>query len=316
MKRLVLTVTGLCLVRAAAVPVAGAQDANLERLVRAYWEAPPDEHSAAVDRIVRSGAEFAAVYQHLREGRPYDANVETGRLERSRQGSGGKLHRYFFVVPSDYDPNRKYPVRFYLHGGVARAGWDTGGQWWRQWERHASSDHIAVFPAGWGDSMWWQYSQVENLTEILRSLKRDYNIDENRVHMFGVSDGGTGAYFFAARAPTLWAGFIPLIGFPGVLGSPRVGVDGEVFAVNFARRPLYVVNGETDRLYPARLARPYMELFEALGADVSFHTKPAGHTVEWWPEEQPNIDRFLATRSRDPLPDRIAWETERTLPRR
>ncbi len=69
MKRLVLTVTGLCLVRAAAVPVAGAQDANLERLVRAYWEAPPDEHSVAVDRIVRSGAEFAAVYQHLREGR-------------------------------------------------------------------------------------------------------------------------------------------------------------------------------------------------------------------------------------------------------
>ena len=313
MKRLVLAVTGLCAVGAVAGPEAAAQDSNLERLVHAYWGAASDAgEETALSSLVESGAPFDSVYGYLRRGRPYRPDVETGRIERIRYGSDGKRHPYFFVVPDDYDPKQKYPVRFYLHGGVARAAWDSGGRWWRRREGLTGSDYIAVFPASWIESTWWQQSQVENLEAILNAIKRDYNVDEDRVSMFGVSDGGTGVYFFAARAPTPWSAFVPLIGFPGVLGNPSVGVDGEIFAPNFASRPLYVVNGETDRLYPARLARPYMELFEALGADVSFHAKPAGHTVQWWPEEQPAIDRFLATRSRDPLPNRIVWHTERT----
>ena len=51
----------------------------------------------------------------------------------------------------------------------------------------------------WADAPWWSDAQLENLRSILDHLKRTYNVDENRVVVSGVSDGGTGAYYFAMR---------------------------------------------------------------------------------------------------------------------
>jgi cephalosporin-C deacetylase-like acetyl esterase len=39
------------------------------------------------------------------------------------------------------------------------------------------------------------------------AIKRTYNVDENRVVVAGVSDGGTGAYYVAMRDTTPYASF-------------------------------------------------------------------------------------------------------------
>ena len=49
---------------------------------------------------------------------------------------------------------------------------------------------IDMLPAAWRDAPWWSRAQVENIDAILDSLKRAYNVDENRVVLSGVSDGG------------------------------------------------------------------------------------------------------------------------------
>ena len=58
-----------------------------------------------------------------------------------------------------------------------------------------------MIPYAWNDEPWWSDDQVLNLHAIVDDLKRRYNIDENRVVVAGVSDGGTGAYSSPCGTP-------------------------------------------------------------------------------------------------------------------
>jgi len=167
-----------------------------------------------------------------------------------------------------------------------------------------------VFPASWDESLWWQASQVENLRGILGDLKRTYNVDENRIAVIGVSDGGTGAYFRAFKDVTPYASFLPFIGHAAVLLSPTVNADGDIHVANLVNRPFFIVNGETDRLYPAHNVRPWIEAFGAAGVELVFKAVPTGHDTSWWPEEAGDIEAFIREHPRDPLPDELIWVAE------
>ena len=254
---------------------------------------------------------FNEVYERLRIGAVYSAEVPTGRLEFTRSNQDSLAHRYLIIVPESYNPVRRYPVVFYLHGGVFRPDPGPGGGWWRNMDRVLSEDHIAALPLSWPESLWWQASQVENLRGILSDLKHSYNVDENRVYAVGVSDGGTGVYFLGFKDTTPWAAFLSFIGYPGVLLSPRVGADGEMHLANLSTKPFFIVNGETDRLYPAGWMQPFLEDFDQAGVDYVFTVKTGGHHTRWWPDESENIKQFMASNPRNPLPKRIVWATER-----
>ena len=258
-----------------------------------------------------SEALFHRVYTELRQGLEYESGVPRGRLERTRNNRDGLLHRYLLFIPESYDPRRRYPVSVYLHGGVARPDPGPGGSWERDTERVTGEDHITVFPLATRESLWWEASQVENLNGILTELKRTYNVDENRVFAVGVSDGGTGVYFLGFRDPTPWAGLLSFIGYPGVLLNPRVGADGLIHLANLANKPLFIVNGETDPLYPVRFMEPFLEDFRRMGVDFVFKAKQGGHDTTWWPEESEHMAEFMRTHPRDPFPDRVVWATER-----
>jgi hypothetical protein len=90
-------------------------------------------------------------------------------------------------VSADYDPARAYPVRFHLHGGVTvpednqpRGSGGIGAL-------AGGEPHIYVVPSGWVEAPWWSDRQARNLREILRTVKRAYTVDENRVSISGVS---------------------------------------------------------------------------------------------------------------------------------
>lgn len=255
---------------------------------------------------------FAAAYARFRSGPVHGADVPRGRVEHTRTNGDGQEHRYVLIVPEEYDPSRRYPVAFYLHGGIARSDPGPGGRWWRNYDVIIGHDRIGVVPLSWGESMWWQASQVENLRGILSDVKRAYNVDENRVVVFGASDGGTGAYFLGFRETTPWAAFLPFIGDPRVLLNPANGVDGDMHLANITNKPLFIVNGEQDPLYPVRQIIPFLAALENVSAPFEFTPKPGGHDIRWWPEEEANIERFVEAHPRNPHPERIFWATERT----
>lgn len=296
------------------VPVSGGQQVDsVQAWLESFVASPLAERLELAHKLTDAGAGFERTAEFLRDGRRYGHDVETGKLDRSRIDSGGVEHPYVVLVPETYDPERRYPVRVYLHGGISRPAWKAGGGWWRSYERTDDDERITVIPASWEGSKWWEASQWENLREILDELKREYNVDENRVSLLGISDGGSGVYFQAMRWSTPWASFLPYIGHPAVVNNPRMQPDGEVYAINLTNKPLYIVNTENDRLYPAESITPYIEEWRRAGADITFRPiQGAGHDLSWIGSETPRIDAFVENHPRQPLPDRVRWETERT----
>ncbi len=192
------------------------------------WGGDLARRLAVADRLADTRS-VDEIFPALEAGPRYDSQVATGRVQTSHQVDGLE-HPYLVLVPEGYDPAVRYPARVYLHGGVGRRDLPGDGEWWRDPSRLASNDHFAVFPAAWSESKWWQESQLASLAGLLARLKMTYNVDENRVHVVGVSDGGTGAWYMAFRDPTPWAGFVPMIGHPAVLASPQVDVEGQMVA--------------------------------------------------------------------------------------
>lgn len=287
------------------------QDPALDRAFHDLWGAhDASGAAAAAGEILATGAPVGQVYQGLRAGRTYSARVPKGRLILVRRDSAEEDHRYVLVVPSTYDPAVPSPVRFYLHGGVNTEDRDMGERW--DFDRFSAAGELTVFPSAWRGAMWWHENQVDNLLAILADLKRTYNVDENRVTVVGVSDGGSGAFFLADKVPTPLAAAVSLIGSAGILANPQLLPAGPLYVPNLRNVPLYVVNGSLDPLYPVAEMVPYIALFQAAGADLTFRPLAgSGHDLRWWPEEAPNINRFLQAHGRNPYPDRITWETDR-----
>jgi len=284
---------------------------GLGEAVDLFWRSrSPDEIHRAGQGILALDPSIEPLWVHLRAGASYGTDVPRGRRLLTRVNSNGVEYRYLLYVPQNYDPSHRYPVRVYLHGGVSRPR-RAPGEWWSNNERYARSDSLVAFPESWTDSLWWQSSQVGNLSGMLNDIKRQYNVNENAIYMLGISDGGTAAYYHAFKATTPWAAFLPFNGHPLVLANPASNVDGQMYVSNLRNKPFFVINGGQDRLYPVDSVLPFLNLFVEAGVVVDFRPQDeAGHDMRWWDDESPNIDKFIETQVRLPLPDRLVWETE------
>ncbi len=295
--------------------------AGLEGALAEFWKASSAKDVAkASEAVHKTGAGFDEVYARLRAGRRYSSSVDKGPLRWAGYVGGGAQETVAVEIPKDYDPERRYPVRVFLHGGVGRpvateTGPDDPPTARRRPRRRLTSEEpsLALHPAGFDDAKWWFANQVASIDRLLDRLKRTYNVDENHVHLMGVSDGGTGVYFFGMRSATAWPAFFPFNGAPQVLANPAVQADGELYASNLAAKPIYAINGGRDPLYPIPAVQPYLALFASAGAPLTFRPQlEAGHDTSWWPEERARVEAFEKAHPRQPLPDRLSWRTERT----
>ena len=308
-------------VLAAPAPV---NQAAVDRAFEAFWSADDREDAAArIPAIIKTEVSFDEALSRVRQGRAYDQDVGR-RLQFGRVRTFDAIeHRYAFVVPETYEATRPHQVRVYLHGGVGRRRptpvnrMQLVDQFAREQARRgglsSTVEEIAVFPTGWAESLWWSATQADNLGRILDRLKRTYNVDENRVYLTGTSDGATGTYYMAFKDTTPWASFLPLIGDMTVLGSPAVRVADEMHPGNAVNKPFFIVSGGRDRLYPAHLVELHVGHLRKLGTQAVFRVYPdSDHSTAWWPEERVRFEQFVQDHPREPLPDRLSWETERT----
>jgi poly(3-hydroxybutyrate) depolymerase len=214
MRRIAFVVLGAFTSAVLVIAQAPSASASLDAAMQAYWNAVGEgERDSAARRIVATDAAFDEVHRRLRAGRSY-GRQPTGRIALSTRDQGVALDNVA-DVPADYDPARAWPLRVSLHGGVGRQPPGPGDPPARPLNNRIASDgEIVLHPRAWFDSAWWTPNQIENLTRLLDRVKRGYNVDESRVYVTGISDGGTGVYFLAMRHATPWAACIPLNGHP------------------------------------------------------------------------------------------------------
>jgi hypothetical protein len=281
-----------------------AQTLRIDRAFRTYWAAPTAAaRLKAINAIVASGVSFDEALRRLKSGRPYRPQPSGRRNVAVR--IGGKIFRYTLDVPSRYDPARRYPLRIYLHGGVHETARNRRAD---SMTPFANPESFNLIPLAGGEP-WWSERQLGNLRAVLEQLKQRYNIDENRVVLAGESDGGTGAYFVAMRETTPFAAFLPFNSFIMVLGNEGWPLNDRLFPNNLKNKPLFVVNGERDPVYPIDRVDPFIVHMRSNGVKLDYHKQPeAGHDLSWYPELSETIDRFVADHPRNPLPDSLTWE--------
>jgi hypothetical protein len=286
-------------------PAATAVDTAFQK----FWDArSPAEAARVVDAVIKSGVTYEDALRRLKQGRSY-APQKPGVMMTTNKTDVKVEHYYAVTVPAGYDPGRHYQVRFQLHGGVMgrstnqpRNSGDIGAL--------AGAEQFYVIPYGWTEAPWWSDDQLLNMNAIVDALKRTYNIDENRVVVSGVSDGGTGAYYLAMRETTPFASFLPLNGFIMVLANIDTGIHDQLYPNNLRNKPMYVVNGGRDRLYPTSAVEPYVLHLKKTGVLIDYHPQPLGeHNTAWWPDVKDSYETFVANHPRTPSPDRLTWET-------
>lgn len=305
-KKLALGMAGLCLWSVSLL----AAESDARALVTQYWQAETEAQRDALATELEAAAGNAdTLLRWFRQGPEFASDVPVGIVERSRTDADGVEFPYVILVPESYDPGQSYPVEFMLHGGVGRPKLEPGESLWRGgYDSLRQDDRLVVVPAAWREQFWWKPSQARNIAAILREVRRVYNVDDNRVTLSGVSDGGTGAWFFAFKQPSSWAAFLPYIGHPGVLRSPQSGGGYRLYFENLMTKPLYIVNGENDPLYPAASLGSFIQILEEQGVDHTFRViEGGGHNTRWLPEERPAIEAFKQAHPRDPFPDQIQW---------
>ncbi|MDR1990230.1 MAG: PDZ domain-containing protein [Acidobacteriaceae bacterium] len=293
-----------------AAPTPRAASAAVEKAFAKFWSAssPGDAEKAAAD-IVKSGVSFDDALAAFKHGRTYPANPAKGVVRLSHMIAGTEF-AYMVDVPKTYTPAKKYQVRVQLHGGVGRPDAAPRGN---GIGALAGVEQIYILPTAWADAEWWTDRQLQNLRWILDHVKRTYNVDENRVVLSGVSDGGTGTYYFSMRDTTPFASFLPLNGAIAVLRSSNVALDGELYMQNLLNKPFFIVNGGRDPLYPTTLVEPYINQMKQGGVELMYLPQPdAVHNTVWWPEVKDTYETFVAAHPRNPYPDTLTWESDMT----
>lgn len=222
----------------------------------------------------------------------------------------GVVRPWVLYIPPDYDPTRPTPLWVVLHGGVGRSEiFDDPLQ--------VASEHeflvpagkfgwLVLFPFGQTGATWWDKVGMTNIADLLHRVKREYNVDDDRVWMGGFSDGASASFGYAMLQPTDYAAFIALNGHIGV-----DNLDGNLstYAPNLANRPVYAVTTDQDGLYPTAMMRPTIELALEAGANLLYRTHPGAHEFTYANEELPLLADFLMRHPRDPFGSRLVWET-------
>ena len=286
-----------------------AQTRSVEVLFERFWAAGnPVEAEKVVPDLVKSGVGFDEAVRRLKAGRTYSSKP-SGVVILSNKTKDGIEHYYAVNVPPNYNPSKRYQVRFQLHGGVGGRETNQPRGTGAIGALEGPAEQFYVLPYSWYAAPWWSNDQVLNFDAIVDSLKRNYNIDENRVVVAGVSDGGTGAYYLGMRDTTPFAAFLPLNGFLMVLANDEID-DGEIFPINLRNKPLFAINGGRDPLYPIRVVQPYVDHLMHNGVQLAFYPQPdAAHNTSWWPEMKDTFEKFVSDHPRNPDPDTLVWET-------
>jgi predicted esterase len=309
------------LIVACAPALSGQAPAPVDALFEQFFAAEsPADAQAVAERIAAANPDFDAAYARLKKGRTY-LDEKRGEYSLRWRSRSGPFFNNVVDVPADYDPSKTWQLRVQLHGGVARPSPNAvapgrpapaapGG---RTPNRIDGEKQIYLHPSGWAAAQWWDEEQVDNILRAVDTLKRKYNIDESRIYITGISDGGTGVYYMALKEANLWSSYLPLNGSIAVIRHPDNGADGEMHGNNLANAPLYIVNGENDQLYPVYQVEPHIKWFQTLGVPHVFRPQAgAGHNTAWWPTEREPFEKFVRDHPRVAHPAKVSWETERT----
>ncbi|MHC1703146.1 MAG: hypothetical protein AB9846_04495 [Tenuifilaceae bacterium] len=277
--------------------------------VNRYLNAKKKLKKSDAKKILKLNPTFDIVYQALKQGKEYKQDVTKGFFEHTFINDKGIEHPNLVFIPIKYNPEQKYKVKIFLHGGVSNLDMrQIHGMINKSDTSWQSVNTICLYPSSWLFTPWWSYSQYENISNLLDFIKENYNIDENTVYVNGVSDGATGIFYLSNFYQTPFSCFLPFIGSMEMLTFNK---SKQFYLCNYQESSFFIVNGRKDPVFDINFVIPSVSELKEVAKEVNFYVVDTSeHNIRWYPVLKDSIKTFINTHIRDPFPNRILYATE------
>ncbi|MFC1493975.1 serine aminopeptidase domain-containing protein [Thermodesulfobacteriota bacterium] len=152
---------------------------------------------------------------------------------------------YILVGPMGYNERGWYGMPFGIPGKTPP-------------KRAQTADNTAPKPKPKG-SMFSNPNDPPNLRElsekdvmnVLDMVRKEYNIDENRIYLMGHSMGGAGTLYLGTEYPSIWAALAPIA--PAAFGIESDRLE------KIKNMPIIFVHGGADELVPVDISRRWSQ---------------------------------------------------------
>lgn len=215
---------------------------------------------------------------------PHD-KLDTEPQKLTIEGAAGGT--YVLQLPPEYHHGRTYPVLVVLHGMSEKAE-DTLARWK---SLAAANGYILAAPL-WSNGQRAAYSFTGKehaiVLDMLRDLRRRFQVDSDRVFLFGWEQGGDMAFDVGIGHPDQFAGVLP------VCGSPKGFVQR--CWTNAQYLPFYVVEGGRNSSHPAEIQGVFKDWVRTHYPSIYFEYK--GRGSEWYGVELPWMMDWMRNRKR------------------
>jgi len=255
-----------------------------------------------------------------RQGVSAIAEEKGSRLRAYISPIDHSIQTYSVSIPGAYDPAVAWPLIVSMHGHG----------WFRPFQGHPAPSYSGAFclsPQGRGSTDYKDLGEDDVLSAI-EEIKRDYNIDPDRVYLTGGSMGGTGALHLGVHYADQFAGIFPIVGnadnlawslrwswnrpFPGRFHSLRhwlqEGHTARAFAQNLFNLPTYILSGSGDTIVPPEHSRFMTRELRARGYRVEYREYP-GNGHGGFPGSATGEGlAWTCSWTREPFPRTVTWK--------
>lgn len=197
----------------------------------------------------------------------------------SKTIKGYQQHRYKgmrfgLFKPGNYSNKTAYPLIVYLHGSTDTLSRELV---WYQQSIQRENPCFVLSPKteepnqGWGNT--WEAAHapaMQKTLSVVDSLITTYNIDRNRIYIYGISMGGFGVFSALSKEPNKFAGAYAVCGGSNITAAAQITT------------PLWIFHGAEDDVVPVRLSsNMYHEMVKRGNKTVRYTEYPGVKHDSW-----------------------------------
>jgi phospholipase/carboxylesterase len=191
----------------------------------------------------------------------------TGFLHRPAERKRGE---YSLYVPENYDASWEWPLIVCLHGGMGR-----GGDYIWTWLRPAKSKgYFLLSPKSLGPtwSLIGEDYDRESVLAMMGEVRSQYRIDNRKILLTGLSDGGSYGLTLGLNHPEHFSGLASIAGVLQTDADPQ----------QVGNLSILIVHGRQDYIFPVGMARTAYAHLQQQGLRVTYQELPDwGHAFPY-----------------------------------
>jgi predicted peptidase len=206
---------------------------------------------------------------------------QTGEIENRATQVDSDTYNYQIYVPAKLRNQSNPPVIIFLHGirerGTGGFVPTTGpiGMFVRRYFEQAPA--IILLPQCRQGSYWSDPAMDKMVMQALAQTVKEFEADENRIYLTGVSMGGYGVWHFASQYPGKFAALVPICGGSSLMSGDRFSP----VAQKIGKTPAWVFHGAEDKIVPVTESRQMVEALNKIQGNVKY-SEYAGVGHEVW----------------------------------